>query len=172
MSKNIPTKINNYNVYNEGEKLLGVGDELTLPDFEATSETVSGAGILGEIDDPTIGHFGNMQLEIPFRTLDKEATNMMDQTRAVQLTIRGAAQEIDSAGNIVPKASRVVGRGRAAKLTGGKLKRTSTMDSGVTLNILYILIEVNGESVVELDKMNPTYKVNGVDLLAEYKEMC
>lgn len=102
MSKNIPTKINNYNVYNEGEKLLGVGDELTLPDFEATSETVSGAGILGEIDDPTIGHFGNMQLEIPFRTLDKEATNMMDQTRAVQLTIRGAAQEIDSAGNIVP----------------------------------------------------------------------
>lgn len=162
MSKNIPTKINNYNVYNEGEKLLGVGDELTLPDFEATSETVSGAGILGEIDDPTIGHFGNMQLEIPFRTLDKEATNMMDQTRAVQLTIRGAAQEIDSAGNIVPKSIRVVVRGRAAKLTGGKLKRASTMDSGVTLNILYILIEVNGESVVELDKMNPTYKVNGV----------
>ena len=40
MSKNIPTKINNYNVYNEGEKLLGVGDELTLPDFVATSETV------------------------------------------------------------------------------------------------------------------------------------
>ena len=121
MSKNIPTKINNYNVYNEGEKLLGVGDELTLPDFEATSETVSGAGILGEIDDPTIGHFGNMQLEIPFRTLDKEATNMMDQTRAVQLTIRGAAQEIDSAGNIVPKSIRVVVRGRAAKMTGGKL---------------------------------------------------
>lgn len=114
MSKNIPTKINNYNVYNEGEKLLGVGDELTLPDFEATSETVSGAGILGEIDDPTIGHFGNMQLEIPFRTLDKEATNMMDQTRAVQLTIRGAAQEIDSAGNIVPKSIRVVVRGRSA----------------------------------------------------------
>ena len=55
MSKNIPTKINNYNVYNAGDKLLGVGDELTLPDFEATSETVSGAGILGEIDDPTIG---------------------------------------------------------------------------------------------------------------------
>ena len=156
MIKNIPTKVNNYNVYNEGEKLLGVGDELTLPDFEATSETVSGAGILGEIDDPTIGHFGNM----------------MDQTRAVQLTIRGAAQEIDSAGNIVPKSIRVVVRGRAAKLTGGKLKRASTMDSGVTLNILYILIEVNGESVVELDKMNPTYKVNGVDLLAEYKEMC
>ena len=80
--------------------------------------------------------------------------------------------EIDSSGNIVPKSIRVVVSGRAAKLTGGKLKRASTMDSGVTLNILYILIEVDGESVLELDKMNPTYKVNGVDLLAEYKEMC
>lgn len=101
-------------MYNEGEKLLGVGDELTLPDFEATSETVSGAGILGEIDDPTIGHFGNMQLEIPFRTLDKEATNMMDQTRAVQLTIGAQPRRIDSSGNIVPKSIRVVVRGRAA----------------------------------------------------------
>ena len=64
-----------------------------------------------------------------------------------------------------------------ASLAGSLWKNSSgfpvsTMDSGVTLNILYILIEVNGESVVELDKMNPTYKVNGVDLLAEYKEMC
>lgn len=105
MSKNIPTKINNYNVYNAGDKLLGVGDELTLPDFEATSETVSGAGILGEIDDPTIGYFGNMQLEIPFRTLDKEATNMMDQTRAVQLTIRGAARRSTAPATSCPSPS-------------------------------------------------------------------
>lgn len=105
MSKNIPTKINNYNVYNEGEKLLGVGDELTLPDFEATSETVSGAGILGEIDDPTIGHFGNMQLEIPFRTLDKEATNMMDQTRAVQLTIRAPPRRSTAPATSYPNPS-------------------------------------------------------------------
>ena len=168
----IPTKINRYNVYNKGNRLQGVDEEMTLPDFEPSSETVTGAGILGEIDDPTIGYFGNMQLEVPFRTLDKEATDMMDQTKAVQLTIRGAIQEIDSAGNIVPKAIRIVVGGRVAKLTGGKLKRASTMDSGVTLNILNILIEVDGESVVELDKMNPTYRVNGVDLLAAYKEMC
>ena len=41
MSKNIPTKVNNYNVNNEGEKLQGVGEELTLPDVEATSEICS-----------------------------------------------------------------------------------------------------------------------------------
>ena len=50
----IPTKINRYNVYNKGNRLLGVGEEMTLPDFEPSSETVTGAGILGEIDDPTV----------------------------------------------------------------------------------------------------------------------
>ena len=68
----IPTKINRYNVYNKGNRLLGVGEEMTLPDFEPSSETVTGAGILGEIDDPTVGYFGNQELEIPFRLLDKE----------------------------------------------------------------------------------------------------
>ena len=32
---NIPSKINSYNVYNDAERLIGVGDEVTLPDFEA-----------------------------------------------------------------------------------------------------------------------------------------
>ena len=35
---NIPSKINSYNVYNDAERLIGVGDEVTLPDFEAISE--------------------------------------------------------------------------------------------------------------------------------------
>ena len=26
-----------------------------LPDFEALADTISGAGILGELDDPTVG---------------------------------------------------------------------------------------------------------------------
>ena len=88
----IPTKINRYNVYNKGNRLLGVGEEMALPDFEPSSETVTGAGILGEIDDPTVGYFSNQELEIPFRLLDKETADMMDMTKAVQLEIRGAQQ--------------------------------------------------------------------------------
>ena len=41
--KDIPTKINKYNVYNDGDRLLGMGDEMSLPDFEASSETITGA---------------------------------------------------------------------------------------------------------------------------------
>ena len=170
--KTIPTKINKYNVYNAGERLLGVGDEMPLPDFESSSETVSGAGVLGEIDDPTVGYFGNQELEIPFRVLDKEAVDMMDMTRAVQLTIRGAQQTTNSEGDIEFRQIRVVVRGRSAAFSPGKVKAGSTMDTKIKLTLLYILIEVGGESMVELDKLNEVFKIRGRDVLAKVKEMC
>ena len=160
----IPTKINRYNVYNKGNRLLGVGEEMTLPDFEPSSETVTGAGILG--------YFTNQELEIPFRLLDKETADMMDMTKAVQLEIRGAQQTTNTEGDIEFRPMRVVVRGRGGKLTTGKVKAGSPMDTAITLTILYILIEVDSKTVVELDKLNEVYKVNGVDVLAKIKEMC
>ncbi len=170
--KTIPTKINRYNVYNRGNRLLGMGDELTLPSFEASTETVSGAGILGEIDDPTVGYFGNQEMEIPFRILDNEATDMLDMTKAVQLEIRGAAQTTNSEGDIEYQGVRVVVRGRSNKFTTGKLKAGNPMDTSITLSILYILIELDGVSVLELDKLNEVFKINGNDILAKVKELC
>ena len=49
---NIPSKINSYNVYNDAERLIGVGDEVTLPDFEAMAETISGAKALAVNSSP------------------------------------------------------------------------------------------------------------------------
>lgn len=170
--KTIPTKINRYNVYNSGNRLLGMGDELTLPDFETSAETVSGAGILGEIDDPTPGYFTNQTMDIPFRVLDQEAVDMLDMTKAVQLEIRGAEQTTDSEGDIEFLGVRVVVRGRSNKFTTGKMKAGNPMDTSITLSVLYILIELEGEPILELDKMNEVFKINGNDILAKVKEMC
>jgi P2 family phage contractile tail tube protein len=138
----IPTKINKYNVYSAGNRLLGMGDEMTLPDFEASTETITGAGILGEIDDPTVGYFANQEMEIPFRVLDQEAVDMLDMTKAVQLEVRGAQQTTNSEGDIEFRQMRVVVRGRAAKFTTAKSNGSNPMESSVTLTVLYILIEL------------------------------
>ena len=41
------------------------------------------------------------------------------------------------------------------------------MDAAVTVEVVYIMIELDGKQRVELDKLNNVYKVNGVDLLAK-----
>lgn len=171
-TKTIPTKINKYNVYKEGNRLLGMGDEVALPKFESSKEAVSGAGVLGEFDDPTVGYFSNMEMEIPFRVLDEDAVEMLDQTKSVHLELRGAQQTVNSEGDTEFRAMRVVVRGKAADFEPGKVKVANGMDTSVSLTITYILIELEGKSMVELDKLNEVFKILGVDVLAKIKEMC
>jgi hypothetical protein len=168
----IPTKVNKYNVYNDAEKLIGNGDELTLPSFEAQSETISGAGILGEIDDPTIGYFSNQTIEIPFRVFDKEAVAMLNMTTATKLTIRGAVQVTDSDGSISFQPFRMVVSGRCSQFNPGKMKAGGAMEASVTLTLLYVYIEIDGDPAIELGKLTDTYKVNGVDVMSEINAMC
>lgn len=169
----IPSKIHSYNVYddNHSGRLYGTGEECTLPDFEALSETLSGAGILGELDDPAPGHFGNMQMEIPFRLLDGEAVDLMDPTAAARLTLRGAQQVLTAEGDTEFRSMRVVVRGKCATLKTGTVKAAAAMGSGVTLNLSYIKIEVSDKELVELDKLNSVFKLHGKDVLQKVREM-
>ena len=97
--------------------------------------------------------------------------DMMDMTKAVQLTLRAAQQTLTVEGNTEFRSMRVVVRGKSATLALGSVKSGSAMESSVTLNLSYILVEVGGESLIELDKLNPTFKVRGVDILQKVREM-
>ena len=56
-SNYIPEKINEYNVYLDGTKMIGVASSHTLPEVNMQTSTVSGMGVNGEIDSPTLGQF-------------------------------------------------------------------------------------------------------------------
>lgn len=165
------TKINAYNVYRDSKKLVGLSDEVTLPDFEGLTETISGPGILGEIDEPLLGHFGASEIEVPFRTLNEEMFDLLAQGQAVNLTLRMSTQAIvesTMATDFMP--SRVVIKGKSKGFTGGSAKQGQGTGSSVKVEIIYILIEVNNKKKFELDKINFVYKVNGVDLLAKVRK--
>lgn len=170
---NIPSKINSFNVYKDGTRLIGISDEVTLPDFESLTETLSGPGILGEVDDPTLGHFSSMEMEIPFRTMDSDLFILSDDISSVTVTLRGSIQyTVKETGATAFKQMRVVVRGKNKGITGGKAKQGSGTSSSIKLEILYILIEIDSVTEIELDKLNFVYKVHGKDLLEKVREMC
>jgi hypothetical protein len=169
----IPGVINNFNMYYKGYALVGMTGEVTLPDFEGMTETLSGPGLLGEIEEVIIGQFGSMELEIPFRVLDEDAFKLMSPEDVLDLTLRASEQfTVKNTGKVDYKGMRVVVRGRQKKLTTGVVKQGGTMDSSVTLELTYIMIELDGTKRIELDKMNNVYKVNDVDLLAKVRKQC
>ena len=169
---NIPTKIAKYEVYQDGTKLIGRGEEMTLPSFETPTNTVSGAAILGEYEDPTPGYFNEQELPIPFRVMSKEAASLANMLKAHHLEIRGGIQGNTDDGDIEFTPIRVVVRGLTKKCEPGKLKAANSMETSITLSIRYILIEVDGESLIELNKIRGKYAVGGVDQLAALEAMC
>lgn len=71
----VPEKLINFRVYKDSTDYIGLAD-VTLPSLEAMTETVSGAGIAGEVDSPTLGHMGSMETVLNWRTLEKTTWNL------------------------------------------------------------------------------------------------
>jgi len=168
----IPEVINDFNLYNAGNRLIGTTGEVALPDFEAITATMSGNGILGEYEAPVIGHYGSMEQEVPFRCINADYFKLIDPTKAVELTLRGAIQLGNKATHDVGEMGmRVVFRGRCKKFAPGTVKQREAMESSITLELTYILIEMDGRERVKLDKLNGEFRIDGVDKLAKIRKL-
>ena len=162
----VPEKINEYNAYLDGVQMIGVVPDIDLPEIGMKASEVEGAGMLGVLDSPTIGQFESIEQEIKFNVLYSDAINMLNPLEAVNLTFRAAQQVYDKNGGYAFKGLRIVEQGRVKTFKPGKLKRAEGMDASITMELTYILIEVDGVVMLEIDKLNQVYKVNGTDMLA------
>ena len=91
----IPELLNHYNVYNDANKLVGVSGDVELPDFEAITETIEGAGVLGEIEAAATGQFSSMTIKIPFSVLYEDMFTLVNSATGVNVTLRGSARFMD-----------------------------------------------------------------------------
>lgn len=169
-NKPIPEKLTGYKIYNEGERQVGHQAETALPNFEAMTTTISGAGIAGEIDSPNPGRFGSMTQEITYRTLSDESMALAAPIRH-QVTLRGNQQVYDyTLGQTVDQAVKVVMAGKTKSFEMGTFNTVGgTVDTKITLELEYVKVELDGQPRLELDKYNEIYEVNGVDYLAAYR---
>ncbi len=101
-SKMIPEIINNYKVYNgDGDELIGMTGEMSLAELNNLVASISGAGIGGTYNVPVIGQYDSIQQEVPFRTLYKELTSIMNPLKGARINIRGAIQSTDKSTGVI-----------------------------------------------------------------------
>lgn len=93
-TNSIPERLINYRVYNDANALMGMAT-VDLPELQAMSDTVSGAGIAGEVDSPVLGHYQAMSSTFNWRTIERPALELAKQ-QAHQLEIRGSQQHYDN----------------------------------------------------------------------------
>ncbi|WP_303226018.1 phage major tail tube protein [uncultured Acidaminococcus sp.] len=165
----VPQKLINYAIHNSDlGDFLGLAD-VTLPKLDAMTSTVSGAGIGGEVDEPTIGHFKSMELTLNWRTHTRQNV-LLSNMKNYNLDIRAAEQYLDAgAGSYGHNAIKVLVRGTPKTTDLGKLSINSTADNNTVLELNYIKITIDDKEVLEIDKYNMKYVVNGVDQLSDVR---
>lgn len=163
----VPQKLISFRAYSEGKDLVGVVD-VELPKIEALTDTIKGAGIAGEVDCPTLGHFASMELKLTWRTIEKPLVILSDGNR--QLELRGAQQVYDpKTGKYSVLAIKLVVQGASKSTELGKLEVATTTGSVTLMELNYMKLTIANEDVLEIDKYNYIANINGVDLLADIR---
>lgn len=163
----LPVGISNFNLYLGAERQAGVGTDIKMPDLEALSETLSGAGILGEIKVGNPGHFGELQVEIPFNTLDYRQFEILKNS-GEPIILRGVSQYLDrETSQLKHFPVKVTLKGPRSSLGLGTMAVGKPTGASIVIDAWYIKVEVDGEVYTELDKINWKFILNGVDQLAD-----
>ena len=160
----IPEVINNFNVYNgDAKKMLGISDEIQLPEFTAITSEIKGAGILGAYSAAILGHY------------EAISQDMMQFTPGKYHTVTFRANMQSTVQKTREKANRgikIVVGGVVKGFKPGSLKIGDQMSSSITLNVTYFKYEQDGFTIFELDKINPKLVVNDNDLLSDILNNC
>lgn len=162
----VPERLINFRVYYAGSAdLLGIAT-VDLPSIEAMSDTVSGAGIAGEVESPILGHFGSMTTTFTWRTIEQKAM-ILAQQMAHPVEIRGSQQVYDAAlGTYSTVPVRVAMRIVPKNVTLGTFEPGATTDTEQEFEVLFLSVLVNNVPLVTLDKYNYVAQFGASDSLA------
>ncbi len=172
---NIAEKINRFNCYlgsaDAKDRLIGITDEVTLVNFEAMSETLSLAGMAGEIDSPSTGQFKSAQVELTFTNISEESLRAAaDDSKAIIL--RSAQEVLNTETLAKSHVGRVTTiRGMTKSIDYGKLKKGGYGNPKIKKEVVYYKEELDGEVITEIDKINGKCVINGVDIAPDIESL-
>ncbi len=156
---------------NSDGKLEVIDDsaDIQLPSIEKLTDTIKGAGILGEVDLPSFGQIASMTLVINNRA-DTEQYAHLSRPGQINIEIVWVTDRFDSTqsnvGLIQNKAFMTVIN---KKYDMGKIETNASSDGSSEFEVLTIRKVVDGKEVLLIDKFNYKYVVNGVDYMEKLR---
>ena len=168
MSK-IPEKLNDFRMFLNDSPQLKAHADVTLPSINFMTETVSGAGVLGEYESPNLNHTESMKVTINWKLFGDEVLPLL-RPEMVKIDLRAANQVFDTIkGKHEYTVTRAVIRGIPISNEPGTLSKGATYDGATEVEVLYMKLEYDGKPIVEIDKLNHIYRVGDVDYAARLR---
>lgn len=159
----LPSKLKNFDLFQNGESWLGLVPSVTLPKLTRKMEDYAAGGMAGPVEID----LGQEKIELAFTAggLIKSALAKYGATSvdAVQLRFAGAYQ---SESNGAYNAVEVAVRGRYKEFDPGDAKSQSDTEHKFSVSCAYYRLSIDGVPVIEIDMLANKLVVDGVDLTA------
>lgn len=162
----LPKKLKNMNVFNDGISWLGQIPEVQLPKLSRKFEDYRAGGMDGAVG-VDMGQ-ENLEMELTAGGVIKQALLQYGtvQVDGVMMRFAGAYQQ-DDTGQVT--AYEVYVRGRWQEIDMGKAKPGDDTEVKLKSRLAYYRLVENGQDLIEIDLLGMSFKVNGVELLAEQR---
>lgn len=143
--------------------------DLQLPSIEKLTDTIKGAGIMGEVDMPSFGQIGSMVFTVNNRA-DNPTYAIMSRPGEIKFEVIWVVDVFDTNGvKIGIQQNKVFMTGANKKYDPGKIETNAAADGSSEFEIFYYRKVVDGVEVLLIDKFSYKYVVNGTDMYADLK---
>jgi uncharacterized protein len=161
-SKLIPLQVNNYSIWKDGNRFLGMAD-LTLPNLANLTDEFKGAGYGGTTAYPVQSHYQDWEVTFNFHAISRESLELMRQQTIMVQALAGIEYQ-DPGSHLVS-----IGSWRFAMLVLakgfnlGKFEVGAKMACAIVSTCTYMKATYDGQIVFEKDKVNIVDSVLGTD---------
>ena len=159
----------NFACYEDAKEYLGM-TEATLPDIEYMSETISGAGIGGELEEVLIGMVSAMTTTLNFRTITN-STIKLTKPGVHKIDLRVAQQRRNSkTGKVEIVQVKHILRLTPKKQGMGTVAPASAGDVSGDYATSYFATYIDGTKKTEIDPENFICIIGSKDYLADVRK--
>ncbi|MEG1513804.1 MAG: phage major tail tube protein [Clostridia bacterium] len=158
-----------FEVYEDSVNFVGIS-KATMPDIAFLTQTMTGAGIAGNVDAVLTGMTEAMNLKLEFRSPNGAAVSLMKPVKH-NIELRIAEQHWDTVA--VAKtiaADKYVMVVMPKKLSVGSIAPASAADSSGEYSVYYYAGYKDGKVIWEIDPFNYICAIDGVDYMSDVRE--
>lgn len=161
-------RVSNANVYVNGESWLGAVSEAEVPQLKTLLSEHNALGMVGKIKLPT----GLDTMEAKFKFTSYYG-NVLAATgnpfRATKIQVRANVEEWNGEGLNSETPLVIHFTGNFINPNFGKFKQHDNVELDAEMNVWFVKVVLGDRVVLEVDVINNIWKVDGVDVLANYR---
>lgn len=161
-------RLTNANIYLNGKSLLGRAEEINLPDIKHKMSEHKALGLVGSME--LWSGIEKLEAKIKWNSFYSDVhKKMADPFRSMNLQVRSSLEVYNSQGRAQQQPVVVYLTGQSKNFPAGNFKQHDNVELESNLTITYVKVVVNGEPIIEVDVLANIFKVDGTDVMAQYR---